>query len=135
MLITFELQGVQRTIDVSGPCFTAIDPIKGTPLGYFSNLGGAVLKHIKEASDLSHEDKEEVIELRDYIVRLDKLFNEVRGLSKEDLGSNAVFIQKEKLQKKGEPADKFRKRMAEQVEQGEIEDVEEIEDEDDLDGL
>lgn len=93
MLIKFKLQGVERIIKQNGPNdFVAYEV--GNPdraLGYYSSLQNAVLRHIKDAGSLDEGGKEEVIELKNYVERFNKLCDEIRGAEPEDLLKDAVF--------------------------------------------
>lgn len=92
MLIKFNLQGVERVIKLdNNGCYTAYAPGTERALGYYASLQNAVLKHIRHATILDSTEKEEVIELKDFILRHQKLFDEVRGLSQEDISKFAVF--------------------------------------------
>lgn len=109
MKITFKLQGVERVIKQSGSNdFTAYKPGTETAIGYCSTLSSAVLKHIKEAAVLDDVGKEEVIELKDYIDRHKKLFEDVLGLSNEDISKFAVFEEKPVKEMSDEHKDKMR---------------------------
>lgn len=93
MLIKFKLQGVERVIKQNGPndfvAYEVENPDRA--LGYYSTLQNAVLRHIKDASSLDESGREEVIELRNYIERFNKLCDEIRGADPEDLLKDAVF--------------------------------------------
>lgn len=92
MLIKFNLQGVERVIKLdNNGCYTAYAPGTDRALGYYASLQNAVLKHIRHASVLDSTENEEVIELKDLVLRYQKLLDEVRGLSQEDISKFAVF--------------------------------------------
>lgn len=93
MLIHFTLQGVKREIRNDGKCFSVLDPrsTNGAVLAYCINLQNAILAHIKDASILDDNGKQEIIELKDYILRLETLFDNVRGASDVDIKQNLVF--------------------------------------------
>lgn len=94
MIIKFKIQGVERVIKHDSTSFTAINPSTGSVLGYYSRLAGAVSKHIKDAGFLDENGKEEVLSLKQYVERYEKIFNEVLGLSKEQI-HGIEFIEKE----------------------------------------
>lgn len=100
MLIKFKLQGVERIIKQNGPndfvAYEVENPDRA--LGFYSTLQNAVLRHIKDAGSLSENGREEVIELKNYIERFNKLCDEIRGADPEDLLQDAVF---EKRPEKG----------------------------------
>lgn len=143
MKIEFELQGVKRTIRFDGYCFHAIDPKSPRVLGYYSSIGNAVLAHVKDAAVPEEAGQEEVIELKELIVRFDKLYGEIRGLSKEDLfGAVVMEGEKRDMSAQQEALKKFHESKPGKVsdikkattvkKEPEPEIVPEIEDEDDL---
>lgn len=93
MLIQFKLQGTIREIRWDGKCFSAQDPNSETGvLGFYTNIGNAVLCHIKDAARLDTSKTEEVIELKDLADRFKKLFDEVRGVSEAEIISTTKVI-------------------------------------------
>lgn len=93
MVIKFKLDGVERTIRQNGKNdFVALDPNPNVnkPIGYYSNLGSAVSAHIRNAGSLTPQGKSEVIELKDYIQRHRQLFDQIMGLSVEDITTATV---------------------------------------------
>lgn len=102
MLIKFKLDGVERIIKQNGKNdFQAIDPNSKTkaPLGYYSNLGSAVSAHIRNAGSLTPQGKSEVIELKEYVQRHKQLFNQIMGLSVEDIPTATTEVEKPGPQK------------------------------------
>lgn len=92
MIIKFKLQGVERIIRQNGANdFTAFKPGTDRALGYYNTLPSAVLRHIRDAAILDTDGSEEVIDLKIYIERHKSLFNEILGLSIEDISKFAVF--------------------------------------------
>lgn len=98
MLIKFNLQGAERVIKLdNNGCYTAYAPGTERALGYYASLQNAVLKHIRHATVLDSTENEEVIELKDLVLRYQKLLDEVRGLSQEDISKFAVFEETGKI--------------------------------------
>lgn len=92
MLIKFKLDGVERVIRQNGTNgFIAYVPGTKDPLGYYSTLKNAVIKHIKDAAILNKEGCKEVIELEGYVNRHKDLIDEFMGLSEEDISKRLVF--------------------------------------------
>lgn len=132
MLIKFKLQEVERDIHFNGFCYTAVDPTSahGRALGYYSSLGGAVFCHIKHANIPEGSKHEEIIQLKDFVVRYEALVAEARGLTQEDLFKTATFVKKEKVGKKAtilEPSDnpKVKRAIEFNAEDGELYEEEE----------
>lgn len=101
MVIKFKLDGVERTIRQNGKNdFVALDPNPNVnkPIGYYSNLGSAVSAHIRNAGSLTPQGKSEVIELKDYVQRHRQLFDQIMGLSVEDIPT-AIVTEKSGPQK------------------------------------
>jgi hypothetical protein len=91
MIIEFELQGKKRVIKYDGHCYQALKPDSRQILGYYSILGNAILSHIRDCSIIDSSTQEEVISLKEYVARFEKLLKEIRGLSKEDIFEVSVF--------------------------------------------
>lgn len=95
MKIKFTLQGVERVIVQDSPTsYKAEHPGSQLTLGYYSTLQNAVLSHIRNAAIIDEKGKEEVIELKDYIARLEKLLGEIRGMPNDDIKKFASFEEK-----------------------------------------
>ena len=102
MLIKFKLDGVERVVKQNGKNdFQAVDPNPKTkaPLGYYSSLGSAVSAHIRDAGSLTPQGKSEEIELKDYVERHKELFNQIMGLSIEDIPTATTEVEKSGPQK------------------------------------
>ena len=134
MLIKFKLQGVERVIKLdNNGCYTAYAPGTERALGYYASLQNAVLKHIRHATVLDSTENEEVIELKDLILRYQKLLDEVRGLSKEDISKFAVFEETEKKVVSEEQIAKMKAGRAKSISDAkkELENTPPLEDDDD----
>lgn len=107
MRITFELQGVERVIKNDKYCYMPLIPGTERILGYYSSLGGAVLRHISDANIPEEQGQEEIIELKSYVERFEALRNEIRGVEVGDVFRSIVIegekrdltAQKESLKK------------------------------------
>lgn len=110
MRIIFKLQGVEREINASmHGGYTSIYPDKSGSIGHYSNLGNAILGHIKHANIPEGKDHEEIIELKAFIDRFEKLVNETIGLKQEDVYSTCTFIKLDKkVLTKEEVKERFR---------------------------
>ena len=92
MLIKFNLQGVERVIRQNGTNgFIAYIPGTQEPLGYYSSLKNAVIKHIKDAAISNKEGRKEAVELEEYVNRHKALIDEFMGLSEEVISKHLVF--------------------------------------------
>lgn len=87
MIIKFKLQGIERKITSDSNSFSAVTPISESnksenALGYYSTLGGAVLKHVKHA--LIPSSDEEVVELKELVARFEAACDFFRGIHSSD---------------------------------------------------
>lgn len=125
MRITFKLQGVERVIGYDGKSYTAYKPETESVLGYYSTIGGAIERHVRDANLPEKNGQEEVIELRKFTERYKQLAEELRGMSQGDLFSSAVFEDENKTER----AERLEKARANRGKNKIVESTESAEDE------
>lgn len=119
MKIKFNLNGVERVIVQNGTSdFTSLIPGTDRPLGYYSTLGAAVLKHVKSAAIKDSSENEEVIELKDYISEFRAICEQILSLDIDDVSK---FSEIEKREKKAMSEERKAKMKAAKAAKKELE--------------
>ena len=80
-VIKFQLNGKDRIIDADLYGFIARDE-KGASIGNYSknNLGGAVMRHVREAVLEEGFDKSEVVSLQEFVNTFDRAYKGITGI-------------------------------------------------------
>lgn len=92
MLLKFNLQGIERVIKVD-PHGNFLPYAPGTQkiLAYCSNIGSALLRHVKHAASLDEEGKEAIMDLKSYVEKIELLYAEIRGIDMEKVNDFETF--------------------------------------------
>lgn len=79
--IKFQLNGKERIIDVDSYGFIARDD-KGASIGNYrkNNLGGAIMRHVREAILEEGFDKSEVVSLQEFVDTFDRAYKGITGI-------------------------------------------------------